>query len=997
MSAANMFYELESLCPTDRDLFNRFGHGARVEPRFSLVHEAFENVVDAQPSLVAAEHDGNAVTYHEIDELSNILANNLIRDGLRPRQRVCLVLQRSIDLVVAILAVIKCGCQYVPLDGGVVPDNVLSHIFEDTQTQYVLCVEKFHRKVQQLVGPAAKVIILDAPKDKKHWSVSTKRPAVSLDSSDGLYIIYTSGTTGKPKGVDVSHRNVTNLICLPPGNLGIGKGTKVPQLLSISFDMAQWEILATLLNGGTLILRTSNWNDVLKQANTIIATPSVLRTLDRAKYPNIQRVALAGEPCPKSLADEWAKEATLYHCCGPTEVTIVNTMHVHQPGHDLSIGRPVPNTNVYILDKNENPLPIGRVGLMWAGGRCVSRGYLNQPEESSKKFKLDKFVNDGSLMFNTGDLGRWRDDGTLETLGRIDDQVKIKGFRVELSSVATAIEKTPGINRGCAILNNEVLFGFYSGPSYVDGLDVKAVVSKHQPYYAVPSQWVYRPDLPLTPNGKIDKQALLASIPANQEMQLIVKPTPATMSDLEKYPTSMETPPVATIEPQNTGANKSDSSSSSIEEKHPLPPKLGRHGARALRHRFFSLYRRFFSIVFMGNMIAVIYMIQRYAVQGRPNLPNLGTATAANLSIAVLMRQDHVVNLLFTLACSVPTSAPLFIRRNCAKVYHIGGLHSGAGVAATTWLVVFTIVATIESAHPAVLAVSYTLIALLVGIVVSAHPTFRAQFHNRFELIHRFAGWTALALFWIQTIVMADSVRGAATLGNAVVKSPGFWLLLVATSSVALPWLNLRKVTVRRDVLSGHAVRLYFDYTTPVVGTAVRISQRPLVEWHAFATIAKPDEKGFSLLVSNAGDWTLNQIQNGPSRLWVRGVPACGVLRIAPLFKRIVLVATGSGIGPCLPVIYAKRVPARIFWSTPHPEQNFGAEIIQAVYNADENAVIHNTKTMGRPDMVAISYRLLRESNAEAVCVISNRKLTQMIVYAMESRGIPAFGAIFDS
>ncbi|OAF58720.1 hypothetical protein VC83_05144 [Pseudogymnoascus destructans] len=897
-----MFHELDSLCPADRDLFHHFGHGLRVEPRFSLVHQAFEDVVDTRPSLVAAEHDGNTVTYHELERLSNVLANNLIQSGLEPRQRVCLVLQRSIDMVVAILAVIKCGCQYVPLDGGVVPDNVMSHIFEDTQAQFVLCLAKFHHKVQHCAGSTTTIVVLDAPREEKRCPISTERPA----------------------------------------------------------------------------------------ANTIIATPSVLRKLVRAEYPNIQVVALAGEPCPKSLADEWATEATLYHCCGPTEVTIVNTMHVHQPGHDLSIGQPVPNTDVYILDENEKPLPIGSIGLMWAGGRCVSRGYLNLPEETSKKFKLNKFVSDGSFMFNTGDLGRWRDDGTLETLGRIDDQVKIKGFRVELSSVATAIEQTPGINRACAILNDEVLWGFYSGPSYVDEFDVKAVVSKCQPYYAIPSQWVYRLDLPLTPNGKIDKQALLASIPVNQEMQLIANPTPAILNDPDKYPA------VTAIESSDTGANKSDSSTSSMQEKHPLPQKFGTHGARALRYRFFSLYRRFFSVVFIGNMVAVIYMIHRYAVQ-RPGLPSLGTATAANLCTAVLMRQDHVVNILFTLACSVPTSAPLFIRRNCAKVYHIGGLHSGAGVAATAWLLVFTIAATIEFAHPAVLAVSYTLIALLVGIVASAHPTFRARFHNRFELIHRFAGWTALALFWIQTIVLTDSLRGTTPLGKALTNSPRFWLLLIATSSVALPWLNLRKVNVRRDVLSGHAVRLYFDYATPVVGTAVRISQRPLVEWHAFATIAKPNEKGFSLLASNAGDWTLNQIQNGPPKLWVRGVPACGVLRIAPLFRRIVLVATGSGIGPCLPVIYAKRVPARIFWSTPHPEQNFGPEIIKAVYDADPDAVIHNTKTMGRPDMIAISYRLLQESNAEAVCVISNKKLTQMIVYGMESRGIPAFGAIFDS
>lgn len=191
MSVASMSHELESLCPTDRDLFHRFGHGSRIEAKFSLVHQAFEDVVDTHPSLVAAEHDGNTVTYIELERLSNLLANSLIRNGLQPRQRVCLVLQRSIDMVVAILAVIKCGCQYVPLDGGVVPDSVMSHIFEDTQAQYVLCLEKFHDKVQQCAGSTTTIVVLDAPKDEK--SSSSERPAVNVDSSDGLYIIYTSG------------------------------------------------------------------------------------------------------------------------------------------------------------------------------------------------------------------------------------------------------------------------------------------------------------------------------------------------------------------------------------------------------------------------------------------------------------------------------------------------------------------------------------------------------------------------------------------------------------------------------------------------------------------------------------------------------------------------------------------------------------------------------------------------------------------------------------
>lgn len=426
-----------------------------------------------------------------------------------------------------------------------------------------------------------------------------------------------------------------------------------------------------------------------------------------------------------------------------------------------------------------------------------------------------------------------------------------------------------------------------------------------------------------------------------------------------------------------------------------MPSKKGVHGWRALRHRFFSLYRRFFTIVLVANVVAILITV-RFSKEGK-QLENLGTAVAANLAAAVLMRQDHVVNLLFTVACAVPVSWPLWLRRNCAKVYHIGGLHSGCAIAATFWLLLFSIAGSVMQTSVVVQVVSYLILALLLAIIGTAHPDFRAKLHNRFELMHRFAGWTALALFWIQVVLLVDSLRGDSPLGIALTRSPAFWLLAIATSSVALPWLNLRKVTVRSDVLSPHAVRLYFDYCTPVVGTAVRLSNTPLAEWHAFATIAKPQEKGFSLLVSNAGDWTSHQIKTAPTKIWVRGVPACGVLRIAPLFKNIVLVATGSGIGPCLPVIYARKVPARIFWSTPNPEKTFGGEIIQAIKNADSDAVIHNTKTMGRPDMVAITYRLLRESGAEAVCVISNKKLTQMIVYAMESRGIPAFGAIFDS
>jgi predicted ferric reductase len=227
--------------------------------------------------------------------------------------------------------------------------------------------------------------------------------------------------------------------------------------------------------------------------------------------------------------------------------------------------------------------------------------------------------------------------------------------------------------------------------------------------------------------------------------------------------------------------------------------------------------------------------------------------------------------------------------------------------------------------------------------------------------------------------------------------SPPIWLLAVSTVAVIYPWLWLRKVPVRSEVLSVHAIRLHFEYTTPVVGTSIRIAERPLVDWHGFATITNTNGKGFSLVVSNAGDFTKRTIQRAPSHIWVRGQPACGVLRIATLFKSIVLVATGSGIGPCLAVILAKNIPCRILWTARDHEKTFGKEIMESVFDMDPKAVIHDTKTMGKPDMGLMAWQLYKESGAEAVCVISNKKFTSRIVYQMESRGIPAYGAIFDS
>lgn len=438
-----------------------------------------------------------------------------------------------------------------------------------------------------------------------------------------------------------------------------------------------------------------------------------------------------------------------------------------------------------------------------------------------------------------------------------------------------------------------------------------------------------------------------------------------------------------------------------------LPYKRERRIWRRLRHKLLSVYQRLFSIVFIGNMIAFIIVLVRNkdAHPIGPPLGNLATATAANILGAILIRQESVVNALYTICCWTPLWMPLRIRRMVAKLYHFGGIHSGCAISAVVWFILYAALVTKRFAdgefnEPAVIAITYILLALFLAICIFAIPKFRIFSHNIFETVHRFAGWLAVALFWVEILLVlrAESkVPGSRSLGMLVLQAPSFWFLLVITFYIVLPWLRLRKVEAFPEVLSNHAVRIHFNYTKigPVLG--IRITHNPMKEWHAFASIPEADGSSFSLIVSDAGDWTKKQIMEPSNRYWVRGIPISGVLRMAAVFKKVVVVATGSGIGPCLSLLVGHPIPCRILWSTPNPRQTYGEKIMQAVTKADPDAMIINTRASGRPDMVALTYHLFLESKAEAVFIISNPHLTRKVVYGMESRGIPAYGPIWDS
>ena len=684
----------EALPPADQTRLQQCSRGSIQERPITLIHNAFEHFADRIPFALAAVHGSRTITYAELETAANVLSHKLVLLGARPRQRICLVVSRSLEMLVGILAILKCGCQYIPLDEKVVTQKTLHHIVRDAAVQIILCFEAFRTKCFDPTNPFIHIETLEGCFEER--GSPTRRVDYHISPSDGAYIIYTSGTTGSPKGVDVSHGNVTNLLTSAPGNLDTRPGIRVAQLLSVSFDMAAWsvyslrlchsltpsrEIFATILNGGTLFLRGSDWGPTLAQVDTIIATPSILSTLQPEKCLHIRVVALAGEPCPRPLADRWSHRVRLFNCCGPTEVTIVNTMHLQQPGQDISIGKPVPNTSVYILDEEEQPVPFGTAGIMWAGGSCVSRGYINVPHESMKRFKLDKFADNGTLMFNTGDLVRWRTDGTLENLGRIDDQVKVKGFRVELNGISAVMESYPGVKLACTILVENELWSFYEMYQGTREALVHEHVKAALPYYAVPFQHSCE-TLPRTSNGKLDKK-VLAMWAQNLKVNNFSSGIDVTPSQLHsrvleakhQKTTSLTNGRISSLDDTMVASSSArsmdrtiDSSSNSELVVYELPPKKGRHGLRALRHNIFSLYRRFFSVVLIGNLLAIIITSAR--VHGIQHLKtaDFGIASSVNITVAILMRQEYVINAIWTTFCSMPRSTPLFIRQYCARV-----------------------------------------------------------------------------------------------------------------------------------------------------------------------------------------------------------------------------------------------------------------------------------------------------------------------------------------
>ncbi len=489
-------------------------------PRDACVHELFEAQVARTPSAIAVVQGEVSLTYGELNARANQLAHYLCGLGVRPDDRVAICMRRSIEMVVAMLAVLKAGGAYAPLD-PVYPVERLTYMLEDSAPIAVLAQTS---TLNLLLAASMPIVNLD------EWRGQDQ--AVSNLSIDGLtsahlaYVIYTSGSTGRPKGVIIEHRNTVNLLIWAERFYGPSVLARTLFSSSLNFDMAVYECFTPLICGGATevvdnLLALQAGGDDLTLINTV---PSALKAvLDSSGLgQGVQTVNVGGETLKRQLVEDLFAKTQVQRLCnmyGPSETTTYSSWLPIERNEDfvVTIGRPVANTQFYFLDKYQQPVPMGVTGEIYIGGAGVARGYLNRDDLTAERFLPDPFSDDPTArMYRSGDLGRWRPDGTIEFAGRNDHQVKIRGFRIELGEIETRLSAHPDV-RECAVIaledatgGDKRLVAYWVGAEYVDAEVLRSWLSAALPDYMVPAAYVQLDCLPLNPNGKLDRKALPA-------------------------------------------------------------------------------------------------------------------------------------------------------------------------------------------------------------------------------------------------------------------------------------------------------------------------------------------------------------------------------------------------------------------------------------------------------------------------------------------------------
>ncbi|HEX8150238.1 MAG TPA: amino acid adenylation domain-containing protein [Pyrinomonadaceae bacterium] len=518
--------ELPLLSPEEtRQLLVEFNDTAAPYPSDRCLHELFEEQAARTPDAPAVEFDGARLTYRELDERADRLARRLRALGVGPESLVGVLLERGAEMLVALLAVMKSGGAYVPLDPDY-PRERLTFAVEDSRAAVLLTQESLRAHLPEA---AARVVYLDA--DAPSFVAEERgdpRPQAAPDNA--AYVIYTSGSTGRPKGVCVTHRALVNFMQAMREAPGLGPRDVLLAVTSLPFDIAALELYLPLLVGARVVVAgrevAGDGAALLRQlaacgANTMQATPTTWRMLVEAGWESGRglKVLCGGEALPPRLAAEvCARAGRLWNMYGPTETTIWSTLRlIDSPQQRVTIGRPIANTRLYILDAHGRPSPFGVAGELYIGGDGLARGYLNRPALTAERFVPDPFSGEpGARLYRTGDVARYLADGEVEFLGRVDHQVKIRGHRIELGEVESALAAHDGVREVVVVARDDEQGAAARLVAYLTAADgrvptaaeLRGHLKRTLPDYMVPSAFVALDSLPLTPNGKVDRKAL---------------------------------------------------------------------------------------------------------------------------------------------------------------------------------------------------------------------------------------------------------------------------------------------------------------------------------------------------------------------------------------------------------------------------------------------------------------------------------------------------------
>jgi amino acid adenylation domain-containing protein len=491
----------------------------------SLVHRRVEMQAERAPEAVSLTRAAESLTYSEINTRANRLARRLRALGVGPEVLVGLCAGRSAEMVVGLLAILKAGGAYVPLDPAY-PAERLAFMLDDARASILLTEERLRGN---LPNCKARILCLDS-----EWKGLSEESDANLDggaaAANLAYVIYTSGSTGRPKGVQVTHGALANLLEAMRGLLPISERDALLAVTTLSFDIAALEIFLPLILGARVELID---RDVAGDGRLLAerlndpgitffqATAATWRLLLEAGWRGKSALTMlcGGEALSRALADRLIdKGAALWNLYGPTETTVWSSAWRVEAGENpISIGRPIANTRLYVLDRWLRPVPVGVIGELYIGGAGLTRGYRNRPSLTAEQFIPDPFgTSPGGRLYRSGDLARWRPDGTLECLGRVDHQVKVRGFRVELGEIEAALARHPGVRESVVAARPDptgemslaAYFALRDGPDARIAAELRRWLLGLLPEHMVPSTFVCLDALPLTQNGKIDRQAL---------------------------------------------------------------------------------------------------------------------------------------------------------------------------------------------------------------------------------------------------------------------------------------------------------------------------------------------------------------------------------------------------------------------------------------------------------------------------------------------------------